>query len=45
MSLLDMLQQRLSGQAVDQISRRIGADPGTTNVYAAYAAATGVPPL
>ena len=30
MSLLDMVQQRLGGQAVDQISRRIGADPGTT---------------
>jgi hypothetical protein len=30
MSLLDMLQQRLGGQAVDQISRKIGADPGTT---------------
>jgi hypothetical protein len=30
MSLLEMLQQRLGGQAVDQISRKIGADPGTT---------------
>jgi len=30
MSLLDLLQQRLSGQAVDQISRKLGADPGTT---------------
>lgn len=30
MSLLDMIQQRLGGQAVDQISRKIGADPGTT---------------
>src|SRR4051812_41983671 len=30
MSLLEMLQQRLGGPAVDQISRRIGADPGTT---------------
>lgn len=30
MSLLDMLQQRLGGQTVDQMSRKIGADPGTT---------------
>ncbi|HEX5963398.1 MAG TPA: DUF937 domain-containing protein [Gemmatimonadales bacterium] len=30
MSLLEMLQQRLGGQAVDQMSRKIGADPGTT---------------
>jgi hypothetical protein len=30
MSLLDLLQQRLGGQAVDQISRKLGADPGTT---------------
>jgi hypothetical protein len=30
MSLLEMLQQRLGGQAVDNISRQIGADPGTT---------------
>ncbi|MFL5403455.1 MAG: DUF937 domain-containing protein [Gemmatimonadales bacterium] len=30
MSLLDLLQQHLGGQAVDQISRKIGADPGTT---------------
>ena len=30
MSLLEMIQQRLGGQAVDQISRKIGADPGTT---------------
>jgi hypothetical protein len=31
MSLLDMLQQRLGNQAVDQISRKLGADPGTTS--------------
>jgi hypothetical protein len=30
MSLLETLQQRLGGQAVDEISRKIGADPGTT---------------
>jgi hypothetical protein len=30
MSLLEMLQQRLGNQAVDQISRKIGADRGTT---------------
>jgi hypothetical protein len=30
MSLLQMLQQRLGGQAVEQISRKLGADPGTT---------------
>jgi hypothetical protein len=30
MSLLEMLQQRLGGQAVEQISRKLGADPGTT---------------
>src|SRR3954462_10105921 len=30
MSLLEMLQQRLGSQAVDQISRKLGADPGTT---------------
>jgi hypothetical protein len=30
MSLLEMLQQHLGGQAVDQMSRKIGADPGTT---------------
>jgi hypothetical protein len=30
MALLDMLQQRLGGDAVNQISNRIGADPGTT---------------
>jgi hypothetical protein len=31
MSLLEMLQQRLGGQAADTISRQIGADPGTTS--------------
>jgi hypothetical protein len=30
MALLDMLQQRLGSDAVNQISNRIGADPGTT---------------
>ena len=30
MSLLEVLQQRLGGQAVEQISRKIGSDPGTT---------------
>ena len=30
MSLLETLQQRLGGQAVEQISRKIGSDPGTT---------------
>jgi hypothetical protein len=30
MSLLEMLQQRLGGPAVDQISHKLGADPGTT---------------
>lgn len=30
MSLLEMLQQRLGGDAVNQISQKIGADPGTT---------------
>jgi hypothetical protein len=30
MGLLDMLQQRLGSEAVNQISSRIGADPGTT---------------
>jgi hypothetical protein len=30
MALLDMLQQRLGSDAVNQISSRIGADPGTT---------------
>src|SRR3954465_3482056 len=30
MSLLEMLQQRLGGPAVDQITRQLGADPGTT---------------
>jgi hypothetical protein len=31
MSLLEMLQQRLGGQAVNTISRQLGADPGTTS--------------
>jgi hypothetical protein len=31
MSLLEMLQQRLGGGVVNQISSRIGADPGTTS--------------
>ncbi len=30
MSLLQLLQQQLGGQAVNQISQKIGADPGTT---------------
>jgi len=30
MALLDMLQRRLGSDAVNQISNRIGADPGTT---------------
>jgi hypothetical protein len=31
MSLLEMLQQRLGGQAINTISRQLGADPGTTS--------------
>jgi hypothetical protein len=31
MSLLEMLQQRLGGDAVNTISRQLGADPGTTS--------------
>jgi hypothetical protein len=31
MSLLQMLQQRLGGQAVNTISRQLGTDPGTTS--------------
>jgi hypothetical protein len=31
MSLLETLQQRLGGQAVNTISRQLGADPGTTS--------------
>jgi hypothetical protein len=31
MSLLQLLQQQLGGQAVNQISQKIGADPGTTS--------------
>ena len=30
MALLETLQPRLGGQAVEQISRKLGADPGTT---------------
>jgi hypothetical protein len=30
MSLLDMIQQRLGGPAVNQISQKLGTDPGTT---------------
>jgi hypothetical protein len=30
MSMLDMLQQRLGGEAVQQISQRLGTDPATT---------------
>jgi hypothetical protein len=30
MSLLDMVQQQLGGQAVNHISRKLDADPGTT---------------
>jgi hypothetical protein len=31
MSLLDLVQQRLDGQAVNHISSKLGADPGTTS--------------
>ena len=31
MSLLDMLQQRLGGDAVNQISKQLGTDPATTH--------------
>src|SRR5215218_9618315 len=31
MSLLEMLRQRLGGQAINTISRQIGADQGTTS--------------
>ena len=31
MPLLELLQQRLGGQSVNHISRKIGADPGTTS--------------
>jgi hypothetical protein len=31
MSLLQLLQQQLGGQTVNQISQKIGADPGTTS--------------
>jgi hypothetical protein len=37
MSLLDMLQQRLGGDAVNQISRQLGTDPATTQTAIAAA--------
>jgi hypothetical protein len=37
MSMLDMLQQHLGGEAVQQISRRLGTDPGTTQTAIAAA--------
>jgi hypothetical protein len=37
MSMLDMLQQRLGGDAVQQISQRLGTDPGTTQTAIAAA--------
>lgn len=37
MSMLDLLQQRLGGDAVQQISRRLGADHGTTQTAIAAA--------
>ena len=37
MSLLDMLQQRLGGDAVSQISQQLGTDPGTTQTAIAAA--------
>lgn len=37
MSMLDMLQQQLGGQAVKQISQRLGTDPGTTQTAIAAA--------
>jgi hypothetical protein len=37
MSLLDMLQQRLGGDAVNQISQQLGTDPGTTQTAIAAA--------
>ena len=37
MSLLDMLQQRLGGDAVDQISNKLGTDPATTQTAIAAA--------
>jgi hypothetical protein len=41
MSMLDMLQQRLGGDAVNQISRQLGTDPATTQA----AIATALPML
>ena len=37
MSLLDMLQQRLGGDAVNQISSKLGTDPATTQTAIAAA--------
>jgi hypothetical protein len=37
MSLLDMLQQRLGGDAVNQISKQLGTDPTTTQTAIAAA--------
>ena len=37
MSLLDMLQQRLGGDAVNQISKQLGTDPATTQTAVAAA--------
>ena len=37
MSLLDMLQQRLGGDAVTQISKQLGTDPATTQTAIAAA--------
>ena len=37
MSLLDMLQQRLGGDAVNQISRQLGTDPASTRTAIAAA--------
>jgi hypothetical protein len=37
MSLLDMLQQRLGGDAVNQISKQLGTDPGTAQTAIAAA--------
>ncbi len=37
MSMLDMLQQRLGGDAVNQISKQLGTDPSTTQTAIAAA--------
>jgi hypothetical protein len=37
MSMLDMLQQRLGGEAVQQIGKRLGTDPSTTQTAIAAA--------